>query len=111
MAILKSFPGSYPAFFTASRIVSIASSSDFSAGEITQAELRAAQEAICSSLRTIADAAGRMEDFALFRLLSRFPLDRAGYRDAVLAVTADQVAKIAAQVELDTIFFLKGASV
>mgnify|MGYP000975113994 FL=1 len=52
-----------------------------------------------------------MEDFALFRLLSRFPLDRAGYRDAVLAVTADQVAKIAAQVELDTIFFLKGASV
>ena len=81
------------------------------AGEITQAELRAAQEAICSSLRTIADAAGRMEDFALFRLLSRFPLDRAGYRDAVLAVTADQVAKIAAQVELDTIFFLKGASV
>ena len=32
MAILKSFPGSYPAFFTASRIVSIASSSDFSAG-------------------------------------------------------------------------------
>ena len=32
MAILKSLPGSYPAFFTASRIVSIASSSDFSAG-------------------------------------------------------------------------------
>ena len=32
IAILKSFPGSYPAFFTASRMVSIASSSDFSAG-------------------------------------------------------------------------------
>ena len=32
MAILKSLPGSYPAFFTASRMVSIASSSDFSAG-------------------------------------------------------------------------------
>ena len=32
MAILKSLPGSYPAFLTASRIVSIASSSDFSAG-------------------------------------------------------------------------------
>ena len=32
IAILKSFPGSYPAFFTASRMVSIASSSDASAG-------------------------------------------------------------------------------
>ncbi len=32
IAILKSLPGSYPAFLTASRIVSIASSSDFNAG-------------------------------------------------------------------------------
>ncbi|MFR8874605.1 MAG: hypothetical protein ACLVHV_14935 [Oscillospiraceae bacterium] len=70
------------------------------AGEITQAELRAAQEAICSSLRTIADAAGRMEDFALFRLLSRFPLDRAGLPGSRLSWPSppDQVAKIAAQV-------------
>ena len=29
---MKSFPGSYPAFFTASKIVSMASSSDFNAG-------------------------------------------------------------------------------
>ena len=32
IAIIKSLPGSYPAFFTASSIVSIASSSDLSAG-------------------------------------------------------------------------------
>ena len=32
IAIRKSFSGSYPAFFTASTIVSIASSSDFNAG-------------------------------------------------------------------------------
>ena len=81
------------------------------AGEITQEELKAAQEAICSSLRTIPDAPGRMEDFALFRLLSGFPLDRTGYRDAVRAVTVADAAWAARQVELDTIFFLKGAKV
>ena len=80
-------------------------------GEITQEELKAAQEAICSSLRTIPDAPGRMEDFALFRLLSGFPLDRTGYRDAVRAVTVADAAWAARQVELDTIFFLKGAKV
>ena len=41
------------------------------AGEITQEELQAAQEAICSGLRTIPDAPGRMEDYALFCLLSQ----------------------------------------
>jgi len=81
------------------------------AGEITQEELKAAQEAICSSLRTIPDAPGRMEDFALFRLLSGFPLDRTGYRDAVRAVTVADAARAARQAEPDTIFFLKGAKV
>ena len=52
-----------------------------------------------------------MEDFALFRLLSGFPLDRTGYRDAVRAVTVADAACAARQVELDTIFFLKGAKV
>jgi hypothetical protein len=52
-----------------------------------------------------------MEDFALFRLLSGFPLDRTGYRDAVRAVTVADAAWAARQVELDTIFFLKGAKV
>ncbi len=81
------------------------------AGEITQEELQAAQEAICSGLRTIPDAPGRMEDYALFCLLSRFPLDRTAYRDAVRSVTVADAAQAARQVELDTIFFLKGAKV
>ncbi len=41
----------------------------------------------------------------------RVPLDRTGYRDAVRAVTVADAAWAARQVELDTIFFLKGAKV
>ena len=48
---------------------------------------------------------------ALFCLLSRFPLDRTAYRDAVRSVTVADAAQAARQVELDTIFFLKGAKV
>lgn len=52
-----------------------------------------------------------MEDYALFCLLSRFPLGPTAYRDAVRSVTVADAAQAARQVELDTIFFLKGAKV
>ena len=78
------------------------------AGEITPAELSAAQETICSSLRTVTDTVGRMEDYAMFCQLSRFPLSPEAYRQAVTAVTLADAARVARQVQLDTIFFLKG---
>ena len=78
------------------------------AGEITPAELSAAQETICSSLRTVTDTVGRMEDYAMFCQLSRFPLSPEAYRQAVTAVTLEDAARVARQVRLDTIFFLKG---
>ncbi len=81
------------------------------AGEITGQELEAAKRAICSSLRTVSDSPGRMEDFAMFGRLSGFPLSVSEYEAAVQAVTADQVAAVARQIRLDTIFLLKGAPV
>lgn len=80
------------------------------AGEISEAELEAAKKAICSSLSTVSDAPGRMEDFALFRLLSGLPLALADYAAAIRAVTVRQAAEAARQARLDTIFFLKGVT-
>lgn len=79
-------------------------------GEITEQELEAAKQAICSSLRTVADSPGRMEDFAMFGRLSGFPLSVSEYEAAVQAVTAEQVAQVARRIRLDTIFLLKGAT-
>lgn len=80
------------------------------ARDITPEELSAAQEAICSSLRTIPDSVGRMEDYALFCLLNEFPLEPDAYQAAARAVTVAEAAAAAREIRLDTIFFLKGAS-
>lgn len=79
-------------------------------GQITDEELTAAKEAIFSSLRTIPDSVGRMEDYAAFRLLSGFPLEPEAYMEAVRAVTRQDAARVARQLRLDTIYFLKGVS-
>lgn len=79
------------------------------AGEISAEELANAQQAICSSIEGMADSIGRMEDFSMFRLLTGFPLDQEDYRKAVRAVTAADCAEAARKIQLDTIFFLKGA--
>ncbi len=80
------------------------------AGDITPEELTAAQEAICSSLKTVPDSVGRMEDYALFCILNDFPLEPEAYRAAARAVTVEDAAAAAREIRLDTIFFLKGAS-
>ena len=79
-------------------------------GQITDEELTAAKEDIFSSLRTIPDSVGRMEDYAAFRLLSGFPLEPEAYMEAVRAVTRQDAARVARQLRLDTIYFLKGVS-
>lgn len=77
-------------------------------GQISDEELQAAKEAICSSLRTIPDSIGQMEDFAAFRLLTGFPLEPEAYMEAVRAVTREDAARMARSVRLDTTYFLKG---
>lgn len=77
-------------------------------GQISDEELQAAKEALFSSLRTIPDSIGRLEDFAAFRLLTGFPLDPDGYMAAIQAVTKEDAARVSRSVQLDTTYFLKG---
>ena len=77
-------------------------------GEITEEELGSGKKAIISSLDTIMDSPGRMEDFYMFRLLSGQALDIPGYRAAVERVTVRDAAAAAQKIRLEAIFFLKG---
>lgn len=77
-------------------------------GKITQEELDSGKKAIISSLDTIQDSPGQMEDYSVFRLLSGQPLDIPDYRAAVERVTVRDVAEAARRIRLEAIFFLKG---
>ena len=78
------------------------------AGEITEAELSAAKQGIVSGLRSVPDAPGALENFYGTAYIANMGYDLPGYIEAVCAVTAEDVARCAASVELHTVFFLKG---
>ena len=78
------------------------------AGEITEAELSAAKQGIISGLRSVPDAPGALENFYGTAYIAGMGYDLPGYIGAVCAVTAGDVARCAASVELHTVFFLKG---
>ncbi len=79
-------------------------------GDITQAELVAAKQAILSGLRAIPDSPGALENFHGTRWISQMPYGLEDYMAAVSAVTAEDVARCAATVTLHTVFFLKGVA-
>ncbi len=79
-------------------------------GDITDAELTAAKQAILSGLRTVPDSPGALENFHGTRSISGMPYDLAAYMAAVADVTAADVARCAQSVELHTVFFLKGVA-
>ena len=77
-------------------------------GEISQEELTAAREALCSSLRAIHDSPGAMENYYASATLSGLPLSAQEYMDATKAVTVQQLAEAACTLRLHSTFFLKG---
>ena len=77
-------------------------------GNITAQELKAAKEALLSSLRGTHDSPGSIEGFYATSALSGLGLTPAQYMEAIYAVTADQVVRAACQVKLHTTYFLKG---
>ncbi len=79
-------------------------------GDITEAELSAAKQAILSGLRAIPDAPGALENFHGTRSISGMPFDLPDYMAAVDRVTAQDVARCAATVTLHTVYFLKGVA-
>ncbi len=77
-------------------------------GDITKAELEAAQMAMDSSICAIHDTPHSIEGFYATSALSGMPLTPAAYRRAVWETTAEQVAEAARSVKLHTVYFLKG---
>ena len=79
-------------------------------GRISGAELKAAKEAILSSLRGIHDSPGAIEGYYSTAALSGLTMTPAKYMAAVEAVTVEQVAAAAKTVQLHSSFFLEGVS-
>ena len=79
-------------------------------GEISDEEMNAAREALLSSLRGTHDSPGAIEGYYATSALSGMKLTPAAYMEAVRAVTKEQVAEAAKQLQLHTTYFLKGVS-
>jgi predicted Zn-dependent peptidase len=80
-------------------------------GRITQDELISAREALISSLRTVHDSPGAMENYYASAVQSGLKLTVQEYMDAAASVTIEQIAEVAKQLRLHTVFFLKGVQV
>lgn len=77
-------------------------------GEITEAELTAAKEALISALRGIYDSPGAIESYEFIMAVSKMPITTEEYRRMIQAVTMDQVIEVAKTLTLHTTYFLKG---
>lgn len=79
-------------------------------GQITEQELKAAKEALLSSLRATHDSPGAMEGFYATAALGSLYYTHAGYMEAVEKVTVSDVVVCARQIDLHSSYFLKGGS-
>ena len=79
-------------------------------GEISEAEMTAARQALLSSLRSVPDSPGSIENFTSTAALSGLVFSREAYMEAVEKVTLEDVVKCAGSVSLNTTYFLKGGS-
>ena len=77
-------------------------------GQITDAELTSAKQAILSQLKATHDSPASIEGYYGTSYLSGMQLTPQQYMDAVEQVTCQQVAEAAKTVQLNTVFFLKG---
>lgn len=78
-------------------------------GEISQAELTAAREALISSLRGTHDSPSAIEGYYNAALIGGLRMTPAEYIRAVESTTLEQVVAAAQSVELHSTYFLKGA--
>ena len=79
-------------------------------GEISEAEMTAARQALLSSLRSVPDSPVSIENFVSTAALSGLVFSREAYMEAVEKVTLEDVVKCAGSVSLNTTYFLKGGS-
>lgn len=81
---------------------------DIANGVWTDSELHITRSALRSSLRTLEDSAGALEDFTMGQLATGSEDTLPGLMAALEAVTPERIREAAASVKLDTIYFLKG---
>lgn len=79
-------------------------------GNITQAELTAAKEAVLSGLCSVEDSPGTIEGYFATAALSGLCMDLPEYRREVEEVTADDAVAAANRIEYHSSFFLKGVT-
>lgn len=79
-------------------------------GDITENELKAAKEAILSSLRATHDSPGSIEGYYATAALSGMALTPESYMAAVEKVTVADVTELARKIRLHSSYFLKGVS-
>ncbi len=79
-------------------------------GSITENELKAAKEAILSSLRATHDSPSAIEGFYATAALSGLAFSYEEYMTAVETVTVEDVVACAKELTLHTTYFLKGGS-
>ena len=78
-------------------------------GNITEEELKAAKEALLSSLRGVHDSPGSIESYYTTHLLSGAFRSPEQYMAQIQSVTLDAVVAAAKTVKLHTTYFLRGA--
>lgn len=81
---------------------------DLQLGEWEDWELEGARESLLSSLRSIEDSAGALEDFVMGQTVFGGGETIGELIAAILAVTPERIREAAAAVKPDTIYFLKG---
>ena len=94
--------------FEAVRDEILAQLAAMSRGEITDEELQSARMGVASSLRAVSDSQGELEGFYLAQALEGLDYGPLELAELAEDVTREQVAAIAADVECDMIYFLKG---
>ena len=77
-------------------------------GEITQQELNSAKEALLSSLRATHDSPGAIENYYSSAALSGLKLTPDTYMQAVEDARVEDVIRVAKELKLHSVFFLKG---
>ena len=78
-------------------------------GDISEAELNGAKKAVANALRQIPDSPAGLEDFYLRQAIQGTDASPEDMAALVEDVTAGQIAEIARGVELDAVYFLRGA--
>lgn len=79
-------------------------------GQISDEELRAAKQYMRSGLLSIPDSPGSIENYYATAAISGMQLTPEAYMEAVEQVSIQQVSRLAQQVQLHTVYLLKGVA-